>query len=165
MLSQMTRFHSFYGLIIFHHLYKYLLHPFTYHEHVGCFHISAFVNNAVMNIVVVVQLLSYSNSVSPWIVATRLLCPWDFPGKNTGVGCHFLLQGIFLTQGSNLCLLHLLQWRAGSLLLSHLGSSEWESPEYHTRQDTLHGLSSLAPSLNMNQVPNHWDPVQSQKHK
>ena len=36
----------------------------------------------------------------------RLLCPWDFPGKNTGVGCHFLLQGIFLTQGSNLSLLH-----------------------------------------------------------
>ena len=29
----------------------------------------------------------------------RLLCPWDFPGKNTGVGCHFLLQGIFSTQG------------------------------------------------------------------
>jgi len=32
---------------------------------------------------------------------TRLLHPWDFPGKSTGVGCHFLLQGIFLTQGSN----------------------------------------------------------------
>ena len=32
---------------------------------------------------------------------SRLLCPWDFPGKNTGVGCHFLLQGIFLTQGLN----------------------------------------------------------------
>ena len=31
----------------------------------------------------------------------RLLCPWDFPGKNTRVGCHFLLQGIFPTQGSN----------------------------------------------------------------
>ena len=29
---------------------------------------------------------------------------WDFPGKNTGVGCHFLLQGIFPTQGSNPCL-------------------------------------------------------------
>ena len=28
---------------------------------------------------------------SPWTVDTRLLCPWDFPGKNTGVGCHFLL--------------------------------------------------------------------------
>ena len=32
----------------------------------------------------------------------RLLCPWDFSSQNTGVGCHFLLQGIFLTQGSNL---------------------------------------------------------------
>ena len=31
----------------------------------------------------------------------RLLCPWDLPGKNTGVGCHSLLQGIFLTQGLN----------------------------------------------------------------
>ena len=43
-----------------------------------------------------------SNSLQPhgpW--PTRLLCPWDSPGKNTGVGCHFLLQGIFPTQGSN----------------------------------------------------------------
>ena len=32
---------------------------------------------------------------------TRLLCPWDSPGKNTGVGCCFLLQGLFPTQGSN----------------------------------------------------------------
>ena len=31
----------------------------------------------------------------------RFLCPWDIQGKNTGVGCHSLLQGIFLTQGSN----------------------------------------------------------------
>ena len=29
----------------------------------------------------------------------RLLCAWDFPSKNTGLGCHFLFQGIFLTQG------------------------------------------------------------------
>ena len=29
----------------------------------------------------------------------RLFCPWDFPYKNSGMGCHFLLQGIFLTQG------------------------------------------------------------------
>ena len=36
----------------------------------------------------------------------RLLCVWDSPGKNTGVGCHFLLQGIFLTQGSSPRLLH-----------------------------------------------------------
>ena len=32
---------------------------------------------------------------------TRLLCPWDSPGKNTGVSCHVLLPGIFLTQGLN----------------------------------------------------------------
>ena len=50
---------------------------------------------------------------------TRLLCPWGFPGKNTGVGCHFLLKGIFLTQGSNP---HRLPSQAGSLPLSHLGS-------------------------------------------
>ena len=36
----------------------------------------------------------------------RLFCPWDFPGKNAGVGCHFLLQGIFLTQVLSLHLLH-----------------------------------------------------------
>ena len=36
----------------------------------------------------------------------RLLCQWDFPGKNTGVGCHFLLEGIFPIQGSNPGLLH-----------------------------------------------------------
>ena len=48
----------------------------------------------------------------------RLLCPWDFPGKNTGVGCHSLLQGIFATQGSELSLPHL---QANSLPLSHEG--------------------------------------------
>ena len=76
------------------------------------------------------------------------LCPWDSPGKNTGVGidlpdpgiepvslkssalasgffakytrvgCHALLQGIFLTQGLNPCLLSLLHWQGGSLLTS-----------------------------------------------
>ena len=40
-----------------------------------------------------------------------------FPGKNTGMGCHALPQGIFLTQESNLCLLCLLHWQAGSLSL------------------------------------------------
>ena len=36
----------------------------------------------------------------------KLLCQWDFPGKNTGMGCHFLLQGIFLTQALNPGLLY-----------------------------------------------------------
>ena len=41
-----------------------------------------------------------SNSLRPYgQYPARLLCPWDSPGKNTGVGCHALLQGIFPTQG------------------------------------------------------------------
>ena len=51
----------------------------------------------------------------------RLLCPWDFPGKNTGVGCHALLQGIFLTQASNLSLLHR---QVDSLPLNYQGNPE-----------------------------------------
>ena len=54
--------------------------------------------------------------------STRLLCLWDSSGKNIGVGCHVLLQGIFLTQGLNRCLLHLLHWQADSLPVSHLRS-------------------------------------------
>ena len=50
---------------------------------------------------------------------TRLLSPWDSPGKNTGVGCHALLQRIFLTQGSNLGILHC---RQILYCLSHQGS-------------------------------------------
>ena len=42
---------------------------------------------------------------------------WDSPGRNTGVGCHALLQGIFPTQGLNLCILCLLPWQVGSLSL------------------------------------------------
>ena len=48
----------------------------------------------------------------------RLLCPWNSPGKNTGVGCHALLQGIFLIQGSNPRLLCRLHRYVGSLPLS-----------------------------------------------
>ena len=56
---------------------------------------------------------------------TRLLCPWDSPGKNSGVGCHALLQRTFLTQGLNLRLspLHLLHWQEGSFTPSIM----WEA--------------------------------------
>ena len=48
-----------------------------------------------------------SNSLWPHgLEPARFLCPWDFSGENTIAGCHFLLQGIFPSQGSNLCLLH-----------------------------------------------------------
>ena len=64
---------------------------------------------------------------------TRLLCPWDFPGKTTGVGCYFLLQGIFLTRGWNS---HLPHWRVDSFTT--------ESPEKTITEDkstsSLHNL-------------------------
>ena len=64
--------------------------------------------------------------------SARLLCPWDFPGKNTGVGCHFLLQGIFLTQESNPRLLCLLHQQTDSLPRRHLGSpsKSWLQTQY-----------------------------------
>ena len=65
----------------------------------------------------------------------RLLCPWDFPGKDTGVGCHFLLQGIFPTQGSNPGLLHcrqILYWLSykGSPCCSLCGHKELDTTEW-----------------------------------
>ena len=65
-----------------------------------------------------------SDSMIPWTVPNQaLLCPWDFPGKNTGMGCHFLLQGIFPTEGSNPHLHASLALQVDSLLLSHQGFS------------------------------------------
>ena len=57
------------------------------------------------------------------LLPTRLFCPWDFRDKNTGVSCHFLLQGILPTQGSNTGVLHFRQ------ILYHLRHQEIP---YHT---------------------------------
>ena len=68
--------------------------------------------------------------VAPWttdhqaplfVELSRLLCPWNFPGKTTGAGCQTPLQGIAPTQGSSPCLLHLLRWQVHSLPPFHLG--------------------------------------------
>ena len=53
----------------------------------------------------------------PMDCSPQALCPWDSSGKNAGVSYHFLLQGIFPTQGLNLRLLCLLYWQVGSLPL------------------------------------------------
>ena len=59
------------------------------------------------------------------------MCPWDSPGENTGGDCHFLLQGIFPTQGLNL---HLLHWQESALPLSHVGSPRCMG-EVYVKQD------------------------------
>ena len=51
-------------------------------------------------------IMSYPTLVTPWTVACQEPVSRGFPSKKTGAGCHFLLQRIFLTQGSNLHLLH-----------------------------------------------------------
>ena len=71
----------------------------------------------------------------------------DFPGKNTAVGCHALLQGVFLTQGSNPYLLHLQRWQAASLPLAphgkpihHKGVSPSISSLFWDLHPSLYGL-------------------------
>ena len=81
-----------------------------------------------------------------------LLCPWDFPGNNTGVGSPFLFKRIFLTQGSNL---HLLYWQAGSLPLSHLGSPRLQSMGSQSRTQlstcvyTVHPAGQMLPGSSL----------------
>ena len=57
-----------------------------------------------------------------WTVGLQALLSMGFSGKNTGMSCHALLQGIFPTQGLNLCPLCRLHWQAGSLLLAPSGN-------------------------------------------
>jgi len=95
-----------------------------------------------------------------------LLCPWDSPGKNTGVGCHSLPQGIFPTQGSNpslLCLLHCKQilylWVTGeahkcihgSVQFSHSVVSDSSRP--HESQHARPPCPSPTPGVHSNSHP------------
>ena len=85
---------------------------------------------------------SLESCLTPCNPAT-LLCPWESPGKNTGVGCYFLLQVIFPTQRLNPGLLHVLHGHPDSLPLVPLGK-----PLSHVRY--IHILC--------NQIPEHFSP-------
>ena len=70
-----------------------------------------------------------SNSFRPLgLQPPSLLCPQNFQARTVEAGCHFLLQGIFLTQGSNPCLLCLQHWQVDSLPLCNL-RSPLQNPE------------------------------------
>ena len=83
------------------------------------------------------------------------LCPWDSPGKKTGVGCHFLLQGLFSTQGSNPGLLHCrwtLYWATRETLkleLLELNLVWWDHPSYRQAYTSTCSLFTVV-SENMN---------------
>ena len=82
-----------------------------------------------------------SDSVTLWTVSCRLLCPKAFSGKNTGVGCYFLLQQIFPTQGLNPRLMH---WQADSLPSEPCGKPwSWIS---HSISDTPHRVNWPSPA-------------------
>ena len=84
---------------------------------IDCYNIA----NESMHVCLVASVVS--DSLQPHgLQPTRLLSPWNSPGKNTGVGCHVLLQGNFPTQWLNTYLLHLLHCRQILYPLSHLGS-------------------------------------------
>ena len=91
---------------------------------------SFFVNNMVHCCCCYLVTKPYLNFLWPHgLSPARLLCPWDFPGKNTGVGCHFLPQGIFLTQGIKL----------GSLALA----GRFFTTESPGKPNMLHGLEQV----------------------
>ena len=77
-----------------------------------------------------------------------VLCPWDSPGKNTGVGCHALLQRILLTQGSNQHFLSLLHWQVGYLLLA----SKQREHQVHP----VPSISSFQFLTSMTEEPMRW---------
>ena len=97
-----------------------------YHLHEQRWKIPSFKNYQIESSNILKKIIQHVCSVmsdslqSHGLQPARLLCSWDSSAENTGVGCHFLLQGIFPTQGSNQ-LLGLLYWLMGSLPLAPPG--------------------------------------------
>ena len=112
-----------------HHLLKGHLFPTVLHLHLCaknptanmvCLCVSGFINDQSYHLQIEMFIPSFSmrvcsvmlDSLQPHgLQPAKLLCPWDFPGKDTGVGRHFLLQEIFPAQELNPGLLHLLHWQ------------------------------------------------------
>ena len=105
--------------------------------------------------------LVVSDSLLPHKLPTRLRCPWNFPGKNTEVGCHFLHQRSFLTQGSNPSLSHLLHWREDYFIIvlpeSMCGHQD---PVLPTRDTGYASLKETALPVGVRkQTPREWTPL------
>ena len=81
------------------------------------------------------------------LLSARLLYPWDFPGNHGGVDCHALLQGLFLTQGSNSRLLCLLHCRGILYPLSHRGSPTTTWPHPNLRQSATRRFKNHCPTV------------------
>ena len=87
-----------FGKLLHSHCYKNFFCVKNFHDLLPSYF--QICNRVLLSVCVCVSCSVVSDSLQPCgLKPARLLCPWDFPGKNIGVGCHFLLQGIFLTQG------------------------------------------------------------------
>ena len=105
---------------------------------------------------------------SQGLQSTKLLCPWDLPGKNNGVRCHFLLQGIFLSQRLNLGLLHCRQMlyhlshqgakvaQSCLTLCNSMDCSLWNSPGQNTGMGSLSFLQGIFPTQRSNSGLVHY---------
>ena len=103
--------------LLLHHLYQ---GPWPFFAHAceaGCPVITADITMYLQWLCVCSVETKSDSYPTSWVVACQAPLSMDFPGKKTGVGCHLLLQGIFLTQVLNR---HLLLWQADSLPLIHL---------------------------------------------
>ena len=117
----------------------------------------------------VCSVMSHDSLGSHGLKPTRLLCSWNSLGKKTGVGCHFLLQGIFLTQGSKTHFLNLLYWQADSFTTEPLGSLKRKdrmvkNTSIGKRQDTAPSYRKitqgvLASPLITTTLYNHMSPL------
>ena len=90
---------------------------------------------------------------------TRLLCPRNSPGKNIGVGCHFLLQGIFLTQESNPRFLHCRQILCHP---SHQRSPDKEKSTWSKSDSERQILHDFTDMCNLQRKPNHKNRIKWQ---
>ena len=91
---------------------------------------------------------------------TRLLCPWNSPGRNTGVGCHFLLQGIFVTRENEPASPAL---QVDSVPLSRQGNPAWHHSKWYTFMSCLIcTVSHLNQTLRFLRILNFFNPFYPQ---
>ena len=99
--------------------------------------------------------------VTQWTEPARFLCPWDFPGKNTGVGYHFLLQGIFLTKGLKPSLLHWSLWppdlKNWLIRKDPDAGKDWGQEEKGTTEDEMVGWHHWLDGHEFEQAPGVGD--------
>ena len=102
-----------------------------------------------------------SNSLWPFrLWCTRLLCPWDFSGKNTEVSCHFLFRGNFPNQESNPCLPCLLHCRwILSLLSQYIFATPWTAAQLASLSFTISQSLLKFMSIESVMLPNKPHPL------